>query len=447
MSIKVRFAPSPTGRLHVGNVRTALMNWLFVRNQSQGQFILRIDDTDTERSTPAYEEAIKTDLDWLGLEWDATFKQSDKFEAYAQAAQKLKEAGLLYPCYELENELERQRKLQRIQAKPPVYNRAALALSESEKAKLEAQGHIPHWRFKLSGQPVCWIDIVRGNQKIDTSSISDPVLIRADGTYLYTLPSVVDDIDEGITHIVRGEDHVTNSGAQIEIFQALGAQAPQFAHTPLLVGEDGKNLSKRWNDLSIDSLRQEGFEAMAINTLLAKIGTSDSIEPRETLAQLQAEFSFSKIGRAPARFSPQELAWLNARLLHMLPYQTVKSSFDKWGLDSSEAFWLLLRGNINKLNDIHLWHNIIYGPYVGMISEADTQFCRMAADTLSQSITAHTWKTWTEKLKISSKRKGKSLYMPLRLALSGHEQGPDMAGLLQLIGVEKAKARLYGKCV
>ena len=279
MSVIVRFAPSPTGKLHVGNVRTALMNYLFVA-QNDGTFILRIDDTDTEGSTQAYEDGIKTDLAWLGLNWDESFNQSARFGLYDEAAAKLKADGLLYPCYETSEELDRQRKLQRVAGKPPVYNRAALDLSADDITKLEAEGRKPHWRYKLSGGVATWTDMVRGDQRVDTSSLSDPVLIRADGSYLYTLPSVVDDIDAKITHVIRGEDHVTNSGAQIEIFRALGGTEPTFAHTPLLVGADGKGLSKRLGSLSMDQLREQEIEPMAINSLLGKIGTSDPVEAR-----------------------------------------------------------------------------------------------------------------------------------------------------------------------
>ena len=281
----VRFAPSPTGKLHVGNVRTALMNVLFVKNQG-GTFVLRIDDTDLERSTAAYEQGIRDDLSWLGVSWGRTFKQSERFEMYDAAANKLREAGLLYACYETSEELDRQRKLQRVAGKPPIYNRAGLSLSDEEKAAFEAEGRSPHWRFKLSGGTVTWTDMVRGEQSIDMSSLSDPVLIRGDGSYLYTLPSVVDDIEAKITHVIRGEDHVTNSGAQIEIFKALSDHLPEFAHTPLLVGADGKSLSKRLGSLSMSELREQSIEPLTIASLLAKIGTSDPIEIRPSLDQL-----------------------------------------------------------------------------------------------------------------------------------------------------------------
>ena len=263
MTVKVRFAPSPTGKLHVGNIRTALVNWLFARGQT-GIFVLRIDDTDVERSTKANEDGIREDLTWLGLTWDETFNQSERFDRYREAAERLKAKGLLYPCYETADELERRRKIALSRGKPPVYDRAALQLTDKERKTLEGEGRKPHWRFKLSGGEAAWVDLVRGQQSIDTSSVSDPMLIREDGSFLYTMPSVVDDVDSKITHIVRGEDHVTNSGVQIEIFLALGAQPPEMAHMPLLIGADGQGLSKRLGSLSVDQLREEGYEPMAV---------------------------------------------------------------------------------------------------------------------------------------------------------------------------------------
>ncbi len=441
----VRFAPSPTGKLHVGNVRTALINWLFVRAFDGGKIILRIDDTDTERSTQAYEDGIKEDLTWLGLTWDSTFNQSKRFDIYDEAADKLRDMGLLYACYETSEELDRQRKLLRVQGKPPVYNRAALDLSDDDKQKLEDEGRKPHWRFKLSGEVVTWIDLVRGEQRIDTSSLSDPVLIRADGSYLYTLPSVVDDIDAEITHVVRGEDHVTNSGAQIEIFRALSDHLPSFGHTPLLVGKDGKSLSKRLGSLSMDQLRDQGLEPMAVTSLLGKIGTSDPVEARQSLKQLIEEFGFSKIGRAPARFDEDELALVNARLLHDTPYADVKDRLDAWGVGGGEDFWTLIRANIEKLNDTASWSTAIFAPMVGQIEDEDADFCKSAADQLPDDISDETWSNWTSALKAETGRKGKSLFMPLRRALTGRNRGPEMGAILKLLGSERARKRLRGE--
>ena len=444
MTVIARFAPSPTGRLHVGNVRTALMNWLFVREQG-GQLILRIDDTDLERSTNEYEQGIKDDLTWLGLTWDSTFNQSHRFPSYEAAAAKLKADGLLYPCYETAEELDRQRKLQRVQSKPPIYNRAALSLTAEDKAKLEGEGRKPHWRFKLSGDIVTWQDMVRGEQNVDTASLSDPVLIRGDGSFLYTLPSVVDDIEEKITHVIRGEDHVTNSGAQIEVFRALSDHLPNFAHTPLLVGKDGKGLSKRLGSLSMQDLRQQGIEPLAICSLLGKIGTSDAIEIRNSLNVLKDEFSFSKIGRAPARFDEDELLLLNSKLMHDMPYADVEAHLQRLNVGGGEEFWNAIRANLSKVTDAAGWSTVIYSPMPGRIEDEDRDFCIAAANALPDQINTETWGNWVGELKSSQGRKGKSLFMPLRRALTGRDHGPEMGPILALLGSEKSRARLRGE--
>ena len=443
MSVIVRFAPSPTGRLHVGNVRTALLNHLFVREQG-GAFILRIDDTDLERSTQEFEDGIRQDLAWLGLKWDSSFSQSHKFDAYDAAASKLRDMGLLYACYETAEELDKQRKLQRVAGKPPIYNRAALELTDAQKEDYRREGRLPHWRFKLSGGTVTWTDLVRGEQSIDTSSLSDPVLIRGDGSYLYTLPSVVDDIDAKITHVIRGEDHVTNSGAQIEIFRALSDHLPKFAHTPLLVGKDGKGLSKRLGSLSIQQLREDGLEPMAICSLLGKIGTSDPVEIRDDMGVLASEFSFDKVSRAPARFDEDELAMLNAKLLHDMPYEAVEERLEDLGVQGGEAFWNLIRANVAKLDEAASWSVMAFAPMAGQIEPEDAEFCVLAADALPDALDNESWSKWTTYLKETTGRKGKSLFMPLRLALTGRTRGPEMDKMLLVLGVEKAKARLKG---
>ena len=441
----VRFAPSPTGRLHVGNVRTALINWLFAKGQ-QGKFILRIDDTDTERSTQEYEDGIRTDLTWLGLVWDNSFSQSKRFAEYDAAADKLREMGLLYPCYETADELDRKRKIALSRGRPPVYDRAALELSDEDKAKLEAEGRTPHWRFKLSGGRVEWTDLVRGDQSIDTSSLSDPILIREDGSYLYTLPSVVDDIEAKITHVVRGEDHVTNSGAQIEIFKALGGTAPDMAHTPLLIGADGQGLSKRLGSLSMGELRAQGYEPMAVSSLLAKIGTSDNVEARETLDQLVAEFDFGKIGRAPARFDETELLSLNAAILHGLPFEAVKDRLaDVDPRAADEAFWTVVRENCSLLPDVAAWVETVFGEITPLVDAEDKDFVATAATLLPEGdLTGESWSQWANAVKAETGRKGRGLFMTLRKALTGQEHGPDMGALLPLIGRDRALRRLQG---
>jgi len=444
MTVIARFAPSPTGRLHVGNVRTALINWLYVRERG-GKFILRIDDTDLERSTNDYEQGIKDDLTWLGLNWDESFNQSHRFPSYEAAAKTLRKDGLLYACYETSEELDRQRKLLRVQGKPPVYNRAGLDLTKEQKTAFEAEGRQPHWRFKLSGETVTWTDVVRGEQSVDTGSLSDPVLIRGDGSFLYTLPSVVDDIEAKITHVIRGEDHVTNSGAQIEIFKALSDHLPTFAHTPLLVGKDGKGLSKRLGSLSMKELKEQGLEPLAICSLLGKIGTSDPIEARPSMGVLVKEFSFDKIGRAPARFDEDELLLVNSRLLHDTPYEAVKTHLDSLNVGGGEDFWNLIRANITKVADVAGWSTVLYAPMPGQIAAEDVDFCKAAAKALPDIITEETWRDWTASLKVDHARKGKTLFMPLRRALTGRDRGPEMGALLQLLGTEKAKARLRGE--
>ncbi len=362
MSVIVRFAPSPTGLLHVGNARTALLNWLFARKMG-GKFILRIDDTDQARSTKEFESAIYRDLDWLGLRHDLADRQINRLKIYSAAFYKLQASGRIYPAYETEAELERQRSLLAARKLPPIYNRASL--DPANKAKWETEGRQPHWRFLLSRQKVGWTDMVRGPVEIDTATMSDPVLVREDGAFLYTLPSVADDVDFAITHVVRGEDHVTNTAAQIEIFQALGATVPVFAHFPLLVGAGGEALSKRLGSLSLQQLREEGMEPLAVASYLAKIGTSDPVEPRLSLDELAGEFDFAKIGRAPAHFVPEELTMLNAKLLHLLPYSAVQTR-----VPEGEAFWDAIKSNIGKLSEAQDMARLVHGPVTPLIEDA-----------------------------------------------------------------------------
>lgn len=446
MTVKVRFAPSPTGKMHVGNVRTALVNWLFAKSQG-GVFVLRIDDTDLERSTKENEDGIRQDLTWLGLVWDETFKQSEKFARYTAAAEELKAKGLLYPCYETAEELERRKKIALSRGKPPVYDRAALELTDVQRQELEAQGRKPHWRFKLSGGRAEWNDLVRGQQSIDTSSLSDPVLIREDGSFLYTMPSVVDDIDAKITHVIRGEDHVTNSGAQIEIFLAFGAQPPEMAHMPLLIGADGQGLSKRLGSLSVQELRENGYEPMAICSLLAKIGTSDPVEARESLQQLAMEFSFSKMGRAPARFDEAELDGLNAHLVHAMSFEVVKPRLAKlpYGDQATSEFWETVKANLKGVPEAALWLAVVYGGGLTGpdLSDEDKAFIGEAAKLFpAGEATLDTWGAWVDAVKAKTGRKGKGLFQPLRRVLTDQEHGPEMNKMLVLIGAEKARARL-----
>ena len=442
MTITVRFAPSPTGRIHIGNARTAILNWLFAR-KSGGRFILRYDDTDTERSTREFADGIATDLDWLGLTPDEVYRQSERFALYDAAAEKLKSDGRLYACYETAEELDYKRKRQLARHKPPIYDRTGLNLSDEDRAKLEADGRKPHWRFKLDLRDIHWDDLVRGDVNIDTSSLSDPVLIREDGSYLYTLPSVVDDIDMGMTHIIRGEDHTTNAAVQVEIFEALDATAPAFAHHSLLVGADGKGLSKRLGSLSIAAMREDGLEAMGVVSHGALIGTSEAIEPHTDMATLLQAFDLSKLSRAPGRFDMAELENLNARIVHQLSYGDVRERLAGMGADGGEGFWQAVHGNLSKVQDAGEWHRIIYGDTTGEIADEDRDFISQAAAMLPDEPWGETtWKSWTDEVKQATGRKGKGLFMPLRLALTGKQHGPELATLLPLIGRERAIARL-----
>ncbi len=444
MPTVVRFAPSPTGYLHVGNARTLVMNQIIARQADDATFLLRIDDTDAERSKPEYEAAIEDDLVWMGCRVDQRARQSERLAAYDAAVVTLKEKGLLYPCYETGEELERKRKLQRARGLPPVYDRAALELSDADKRALEVEGRRPHWRFKLSGGRIVWDDRVRGETGIETTSLSDPILVREDGSYLYTLPSVVDAIEFGVTLIIRGEDHTTNSGAQIEIFEALGAEAPGLAHTPLLVGADGDKLSKRIGSLSLRDLRAQGIEPMALASLLAKIGTSDPVEARGSWDALAAEFSFDKIGRAPARFDEQELARLNAALVHETPYDAVADRLAKAGVGGGAAFWDAVKANLERVEDAAEWWSVVEGPLDPVI-EDDAVTNAAAAHVPDDAGADGAWSTLVDAVKAATGAKGKKLFMPLRLALTGRAHGPDMATMFALIGADKARARFEGK--
>jgi glutamyl-tRNA synthetase len=378
-------------------------------------------------------------MDWLGIQPDRVEYQSRRFARYGEAVESLKAAGRLYPCYEAADELDRRRKRQLARGLPPVYDRAALKLSAEERAALEAQGRKPHWRFKLDHRKVAWTDLIRGPQHIDTASLSDPVLVREDGAYLYTLPSVVDDIDFAISHVIRGEDHVVNTAVQIEITEALGAAPPAYAHHSLLTGTDGKGLSKRLGSLSIAAMREAGLEAMAVVSHAALLGTSESIHPCADYRELVESFDLAKLSRAPARFDEAELKHLNARLLHILPHEAVR---DRLG-EASEAFWNTIRGNLETLADTKTWLEIVRNRINPVVAPEDRDFIAQAARLLPpEPWSESTWKSWTEAVKSATDRKGKALFMPLRLALTGLDHGPELASLLPLIGRQKALDRL-----
>src|SRR5271168_2375615 len=415
----VRFAPSPTGRIHIGNARTALLNWLFVRRRG-GTFILRFDDTDLERSRTEYADAIEADLEWLGIRPDLVRRQSDRMAAYGEAAARLKDLGRLYPAYETAEELDRRRKRQQALGRPPIYDRAALRLSDDERATLEASGRKPHWRFRLEPTTVRWDDMVRGESHIDCASLSDPVLRREDGTYLYTLPSVVDDIDFGVTHVIRGEDHVTNTAVQIQIFEALAGAAPRFGHHNLLTDAGGGGVSKRAEALSIASLRTKGIESLAVAALAVLVGA--------------------------ARFDEAELEALSARTLHRMPYAAVADRLAALGVvgPNADALWLAVRGNLSRLDDAATWRDVVEGEVAPFVEDAD--FLKLAASCAPEDPWDQTtWGAWTTRIKGLTGRKGRALFHPLRLALTGREAGPELAALLPLIGRARALARLSGQ--
>ncbi len=439
----VRFAPSPTGLIHIGNARTALLNWLFAK-RAGGRFILRFDDTDRERSRPEYAEAIVEDLAWLGITPDLVLRQSDRFALYDAAAERLKAAGRLYPCYETSDELERRRKRQLARGLPPIYDRAALALTPEQRAALEAQGRRPHWRFRLDATTIAWNDLVRGPCHVDCASLSDPVLIREDGTYLYTLPSVVDDIDLGITHVVRGEDHVTNTAVQIQIVAALGAVPAVFGHHNLLTNASGEGLSKRMGHLSLRGLRESGIEPMAAASLAVLVGSAETVRPVADLDALGTLVDLAHISRAPARFDEAELTHLNARLLHETPYGAVRERLAALGADGGEAVWLAIRGNLERLSDAATWQAVIDGPVTpGGLTADHAAVLRAGRGHLPDAPWDDTtWNVWTTRVKDATGAKGRALFLPLRLALTGLDHGPELARLLPLIGRERALARL-----
>lgn len=440
MTVITRFAPSPTGNLHVGNIRAALHNWLFARKNG-GRFLLRLDDTDVERSRPEYADGIRADLGWLGLHWDGEERQSDRFALYEEKFEALKASGHVYPAYESAQELDLRRKVLLGRGLPPVYDRAALSLDAGQIAAYEAEGRRPHWRFRLDHDlPIAWTDLIRGDQRFDPKLLSDPVIRRADGSWLYMLPSVIDDIAMGVTHVLRGEDHVSNTATQIQMFAALGAPLPAFAHEALLTGSEGK-LSKRLGSLGVAHFREVGLEPMAVASLLARLGSSMPVEPFTDLQPLIDSFDFAHFGRAPARFDEGELASLNQKIVHLLPHAAVADRLPQ-GMD--EAAWDAIRPNLETLAGAADWWRIVTGPIDAPAPmDEDRDFLALAhARLAAASFDAAVWRTLTEALKAETGRKGKTLFLPLRRALTGLDHGPDMGQLLPLIGREEALARL-----
>lgn len=445
MSIKTRFAPSPTGMMHIGNARTALITWLFARANG-GHFLLRIDDTDLERSKTEYELAIEESLTWLGLNWDSKFNQKDRTAVYDEKIAALKQSGDLYPCYETPDELALKRKSQLARGKPPIYDRAALELTAAQIAAFEAEGRQPHWRFKMRHTPIIWQDLIRGEVHFKGEDLSDPVVIREDGSPLYHLCSIIDDIESGITHTIRGEDHVANTACHIQMFEALGAQPPTFAHLPLISAADGSKLSKRFGSLSIFDIRDEdGLEPMAVTSLLARLGTSDPIEAFHDIAPLIEAFSFEKFSRSTPKFDHEELLRLNSKILHESTFTEVQERLNALGLDGiDEDFWQIIRPNLSRLSDAAEWWRVTHGPVTPVIEEPE--FIAQALSLLPAAPwDQDTWKNWTSAIKAETGRKGRQLFMPLRQALTGMDHGPELDTLLLLIGPERTTRRLETK--
>lgn len=437
--MKVRFAPSPTGFMHIGNTRTALFNWLLAKKMG-GEFMLRIDDTDTLRSKKEYEDGIRDALEWLHLEWKDEARQSARVERYREVTEKLKQEGRIYACYETPEELEFMRKRLLNKGLPPIYDRSALTLTQAQIEKYKAEGRRPHYRFKLVEGEIVWNDLVRGECRYSEKNLSDPVIIRADGSFLYHLPSVIDDSDFGISHIVRGEDHVTNTASQIQMFEAIGGKVPAFAHLPLLTGKEGK-LSKRLGSLGVKELRAEGVEAMSICSFLAKLGTSEAITPYYSLEELSQTLDFSKIGHSQPKFDEEELKKFNTHLVHNLPYEQIKT---RYGI--SQELWNAVKGNITIADDVLVWKRICEEKIAPQIDSSARELLKAAIALLPEEPWGEqTFNEWVEKIKQQTGKKGKELFHPLRLALTGAENGPELKVLLPLMGRTKVLARLKGE--
>ena len=438
--VKVRFAPSPTGHLHIGNFRTALVNFLFARKE-KGHFMLRIDDTDQERSTLEFEKAIIEDLSWMNLNWDSLEKQSTRLKRYDEVLETLLDKKRAYACYETADELSLKRKVQLSSGKPPVYDRSSLRLSDSEISDLKSKGKKPHYRFLLDHSEVTWNDLVKGQGKYHMSSLSDPVILREDGRVIYTLASVVDDIDFEITHILRGEDHMTNSAAQIQLFEALGSIAPNLGHLSLLTDISGAGLSKRLGSLSLKDLRNEGIHPMAISSLLSKVGTSDPVEIKKEIETIILYFDINKFGKSKSKFDKNELSILNSKIYQLIDFEEINEDLNKMNISITKEFWNLIRGNIALLKNVKDWWDICFGTIDTIIENQD--FLDLALEVLPlDQFNETTWSTWTKTISQETGKKGKELYMPLRLCLTGQNKGPEMADLILMMGRDKVIKRL-----
>jgi glutamyl-tRNA synthetase len=432
-----RFAPSPTGYIHIGNVRTALMCYLYAR-KAGGKFMLRIDDTDVERSKEEYVTAIRADLAWLGLNPDLEMRQSQRFARYNEVVEELKKKGRIYACYETQEELEFKRKIQLGRGLPPVYDRSSLKLSEEERQKFIAEGRKPHWRFQLDSTDIEWNDEIRGTIKMNPSTMSDPIVIRENGEYTYMLPSTVDDVDMKVTNVIRGEDHISNTAIQIQIFKAMGATVPSFAHSSLIKTKEGK-LSKREGKGAVSELREMGIQPMAINSFLAKIGTSDPVQLRDNLEQLVAEFDIKRFGKAPTMYDFEDILRLNTKALHEIEFEEIK---EKLPAGMTKEFWNTVRLNVENIDDAALWWKICHEEISASVSDSDKDFLKEAASLLPQTLDEKAWDSWVNELKAKSGRKGKTLFMPLRIALTGMEHGPEIKNLLPLINRDVILKRL-----
>ena len=426
-----RFAPSPTGLIHIGNARSAVLNWAYINNK-KGNFILRIDDTDLERSKKEYEEKIKRDLSWLGISWNKSFNQSDRKKIYDQSIEKLKKDNRLYPCFESQEELSLKKKSQLTSGKPPIYDRSSLDLTEIEIKNLLQSGKKPHWRFKLENKTIEWNDLIKGKVSFESKNLSDPVLIREDETLLYHLPSVIDDIEEGVSEIIRGEDHISNTAFHIQIFEALNATIPTFGHHPFLTDENGKGFGKRLGSLSIEKLRDTGFESLTILNYLLSVGTSSNISSETDVTKLINNYNISNISNSSPKFSIEVLKLLNKEILQKYTYSDVKNKFLDLGIHADNDFWIFVKNNINFFSECLEWYNIIKTEK--SFYTEDKEFLKVAADLLpKEPYTIDSWDEWILEISKKTGKKGKDLFMPLRMALTGKEKGPELKFLLPLL--------------
>ena len=435
MTLLTRFAPSPTGYLHVGNLRTALFNFLIAK-KNDGKFLLRIDDTDLERSKQIYEDEIKRDLEWLGIEWDYCERQSNRFDRYFEIFDNLKSETSLYPCYETKSELDLKRKKQLNIGKPPIYDRSSLKLTKQDKKKLEENGIKPHWRFLLEQKKINWKDLIIGSVSIDLKSLSDPVFVKEDGQFLYTLASVCDDIDYNVTHVIRGVDHLTNTATQIQLINNLGGNIPFYGHHSLLIDLSGDNLSKRLGALSIKDIRNAGIEPMALNNIISTLGSSKSPKLLHTLEEISEFFTISSFGSAPIKFDFNLLNNMSSKILRDTPLKTIKKEFVEIGIPNKyhKTFWEAIRANLNTRDEISKLWNLCINGTTPIIDYEDLEYVRMAFKILpSPPYNEESWGIWTKKVSEKTGRKGKHLFLPLRKALTGKSFGPDMGKLLPFL--------------